>query len=163
MIKKFIKPVLIFIPLALLQLTIVPFISYQNISPDLLIILIVYYTLLNGRLFGTVLGFILGIIFDLVSGGLLGSTAFAYTLSAFITGYFYNEKKIHSNLNSLIFSLLVLLAASIEIFLISVLTLTRTNLSIVYLIFNGGVIPGFYTAFLSLFLLVFKPKKRMAE
>lgn len=163
MIKKFIKPVLIFIPLALLQLTIVPFISYQNISPDLLIILIVYYTLLNGRLFGTVLGFILGIIFDLVSGGLLGSTAFAYALSAFITGYFYNEKKIHSNLNSLIFSLLVLLAASIEIFLISVLTLTRTNLSIVYLIFNGGVIPGFYTAFLSLFLLVFKPKKRMAE
>jgi rod shape-determining protein MreD len=163
MIKKFIIPVILFIPLALLQLTVVPFISYQNISPDLLIILIVYYTLLNGQLFGTILGFLLGILFDLVSGGLLGSSAFAYTLAAFITGYFYNEKKINSNLNTLNFSFIILLSATIEIFIISILTLTRTNLSIVYLVFNGGIIPGFYTAFLSLFLLVFKPKRRIEE
>jgi rod shape-determining protein MreD len=163
MIKKFIIPVILFIPLALLQLTVVPFISYQNISPDLLIILIVYYTLLNGQLFGTILGFLLGILFDLVSGGLLGSSAFAYTLAAFIAGYFYNEKKINSNLNTLNFSFIILLSATIEIFIISILTLTRTNLSIVYLVFNGGIIPGFYTAFLSLFLLVFKPKRRIEE
>ena len=163
MIKNLIIPILFFIPLALLQLTVIPFISYQNISPDLLIILVVYFTLLRGQLFGTILGFIVGILFDLASGGLLGSTAFAYTLSAFITGYFYNEKKITPNLTSLNFSLIVLLAATLAIFLISVLTLTRTNLSIVYLVFNGGVIPGFYTAFLSVFLLVFKPKRRIEE
>ncbi|KAB2837759.1 MAG: rod shape-determining protein MreD, partial [Melioribacteraceae bacterium] len=68
MYLKFLIPILIFIPLAALQLTVVPLISVDFVVPDLIVILIVFFTLRNGQIYGSLLGFILGLLFDLASG-----------------------------------------------------------------------------------------------
>lgn len=55
--------ILLLIPLTILQLTVIPLFSYNQIAPDLVLILLVYYTLKMGQLHGTILGFIFGLFF----------------------------------------------------------------------------------------------------
>ena len=152
-------PVIIFIPLAILQLTIIPLISIDHVGPDLILILLVYFTLLYGQVYGTVLGFSLGLLFDIFSGGLLGSAMFAKTLAGFIAGYFYNENKVEQNLGSLYFLMIIFLCATIDSFAYSVLAYTGTGLNTIYLIFEMSILPGAYTAILSFPFLVLRNKK----
>ena len=49
MAKQFLIPALIFIPVAILQMSVVPLISLDYIAPDLIIILLVFFSINNGR------------------------------------------------------------------------------------------------------------------
>src|SRR5690606_8443252 len=105
---------IIFIPALILQLAIVPLVSFGAFSPDLVILLLVYFTLLKGQLFGTIAGAIFGLIFDLVSGNVLGITMFSKTIAGFVAGYFYNENKIESNTASISFAIIVFISAFVD-------------------------------------------------
>lgn len=159
MLWNFIKPVLIFIPLAAVQLVVIPFITVQNINPNLIIVLIVFYTLLNGQLYGTILGFVLGFLFDLVSGGLLGGFMFAFMLSGFIAGYFYNDNKRDINTSSFALSVIVLLCATISIFVYSTITNSNTDVRVIYQIVEDGILPGIFTAIFSIPIVILNPRK----
>ena len=161
MILYYLIPFLIFIPLAILQLTIVPLISFERVSPDLILILLVYYTLKNGQIYGTLLGFSFGFLFDLISGGLLGSSMFAKTLSGFIAGYFYNENKIEFNTKSSMFVIIVLVCALINSFVSAILASTEVNINVVFLFFEQGLLPGIYTSLFSLPVLMYNPRKEL--
>lgn len=152
-------PLLIFIPVAVIQLTIIPFFSFDFIVPDLVLILVVYFALQNGQIYGTVLGFVLGLLMDLVSGGLIGSWMFSKTLSGFLAGYFYNENKISYNTGSFLFVFIIFICATIDSILHAFFSATETNTSLIFLIFEQGILPGIYTAIISI-LLVFKPSRR---
>lgn len=159
MLINYLKPFLIFIPLAAFQLAVVPLITVMNFSPNLIIVLLVFYALQFGQIYGMILGFILGGIFDLISGGVLGGFMFAFTLSGFISGYFYNENKLDINTASFIFTLIVFLCATISLFLYSVVATVNAEVRIYYLIFEEGIIPGLYTAMFSLPIVILNPKK----
>ena len=111
------KPILYFIPLALIQLTIVPLISINDIAPNIIFVMIAFYTLRFGQIYGTVLGFFLGFVFDLISGGLIGASMFSFTLSAFLVGYFYSENKIEVNTASFFFLVILLVCGSVNAFI----------------------------------------------
>ena len=100
MIIQHVKPILFFVPLAIIQLVIVPLISISNIAPNLVFILITYFTLKHGQVYGTILGFILGFLLDIISGGLIGAFMFSFTVSSFVVGYFYGENKMDINISS---------------------------------------------------------------
>ena len=85
---KYIKPFLFFIPAVILQLVVVPLISIEGVVPDLVIIVLVYSVMNIGQFYGTALGFSFGLLFDLVSGGVLGSAMFSKTLTGFPCGIF---------------------------------------------------------------------------
>lgn len=155
----YIYAILIFIPLTVLQLTIIPLISFNQIAPDLILIVLVYYTLKLGQIHGTILGFIMGLLFDLVSGGVLGSAMFAKTLSGFLTGYFYNENKMEFNLNSFMLLLIIFGVGSIDSVIYTFFSTTETNTSLFMLIFVQGLLPGLYSAVVSLPLIIFYPRK----
>jgi rod shape-determining protein MreD len=57
----YIIAIILFFPLLLLQSTLVPLISIVGVIPDLILILLVYFTLRMGQIHGTVLGFTYGI------------------------------------------------------------------------------------------------------
>ncbi len=78
---EYLIPLLVFFPLLLVQIIIVPLISIEGFVPDLLLILLIFYTLRKGQLYGTVLGFVFGLFIDLITGSLLGSTMFSKTLT----------------------------------------------------------------------------------
>ena len=162
MLKNLLKPILIFVPSAIIQLSLVPMISIGNIAPNLVFVLITYFTLKNGQVFGTLLGFILGFFFDLVSGGLIGAFMFSFTLSAFFTGYFYNENKIELNTGSFFYLIILSITGSINAFVYCVISNSNPDVNLFVLIFEEGLFPGLYTAFFGLPMIIFAPKKRIA-
>ena len=161
MYLRFLIPILIFIPLAVLQLTVVPLISVDFIVPDLIVILIVFYTLRNGQIYGSLLGFILGLLFDLASGGLIGASMFSKTLAGFTAGYFYNEKRIESNLDSTMFITIIFMCSFVDSLFYSLLATTESGITLFNLFFEHGILPAFYTALAALPVIIFKPSSKL--
>lgn len=161
MIWNFLKPVLIFVPLAVIQLVILPLVSIDGISPNVIVILICYFTLKYGQVYGTFLGFILGFLFDLVSGSLIGAFMFSFTITGFLAGYFFNENKVELNIATYAFLIIVALCATVNSFLYTLISSSYDKLNIFSLIFGGGILPGLYTAFFSLPIIMFSPKREL--
>ncbi|RMD50492.1 MAG: hypothetical protein D6830_02570, partial [Ignavibacteria bacterium] len=89
-----------------------------------------------------------GLIFDLISGGLIGSSMFAYTLVGFVSGYFYKEEDI-KHLHSFQFMGIVLITSSLGSFFYSLFSGPELNTSFLFLLIEQGFLPGVYTALLS--------------
>ncbi|MDH3269667.1 MAG: rod shape-determining protein MreD, partial [Ignavibacteria bacterium] len=83
---KYFIPLLIFFPVVLIQLTVIPFISIQGVVPDLLLIAVVYFSISYGQIFGTISGASYGLLYDLISGNLVGSTMLSKTVAGFVAG-----------------------------------------------------------------------------
>ncbi|MEW5842975.1 MAG: rod shape-determining protein MreD [Bacteroidota bacterium] len=159
MLNNYLKPVLYFIPLAVIQLVLVPLISIDNVAPNFILILVVYYTLRNGQIFGMLLGFGLGFIFDLISGGLIGAFMFSFTVSAFVTGFFYNENKFDTNLASYFFLVILFVSSFVCLFIFGSISNSSTNIGFLFLIVEEGILPAIYTTLFGILLVVFSSKK----
>lgn len=159
---KLLIPFIVLIPVLILQLTVIPYFSFDYIVPDLVVIILVYFTLHHGQIYGSLLGFTFGLIIDIVTGGILGSSMFSKTLAGFIAGYFFNENKISYNTGSFLFVFIVFLSATVDSMVHSFFSTTETNLSLFFIIFEQGLLPGMYTAIISL-AVVFKNTGRMLE
>ena len=59
---QFIFPIVLFIPLLIIQTTVIPLFAFYNAVPDLILILLVFYAISYGQIFGTILGFIFGFL-----------------------------------------------------------------------------------------------------
>ncbi len=155
MLLRLLIPILIAIPLVVLQQTLIPMVSVYGIVPDLVLILLVFYSVRNGQIFGTLLGFGLGIIMDLSSGGVLGSAMFAKTLSGFVAGYFYNENNVIENTSSYRFVMILFLCSIIDSFFYSVFGVKELELSFFSLFMEAAILPATYTALIGLPLILF--------
>ena len=163
MARRYLIPAIGFFILAVLQLNIVPYISIGTIKPDLILILLIFLTLKNGQIYGSVLGFLFGFFFDLFSGGMLGATMFSKTTAGFIGGYFYNENKIDYTTSSIAFVFIVLLTASIDSFLNSILPVKGFNITAFDFIFNSGILPGIFTAVVSFPIILIKSGRHLHD
>ena len=143
-------PFLFFIPLLLLQLTLMPIFEIEGIVPDLIIILVVFVALRRGQVQGTIYGFLFGLLLDIFTGGLIGSAMFSKTLAGFTAGYFYSENPEKSADPNFKFVSIVFLCASIDSFFYSILGTTELSSGIQYYIFDYSLFPGLYTAIISL-------------
>lgn len=155
----YILAIVLFFPLLVIQTTIVPLIAINGIVPDLIIILLVFYTLKLGQIHGTIIGCIYGLFFDLITGGLLGSSMLSKTIVGFIAGYFYNENKQELYLKSYIFALIILLCSTIDSFILSFFSTIELNTSIAVLFLEQGILPGVYTAVFSVIVIIFYPRR----
>jgi len=151
MIQQLIKSSIIVVVLIAIQLTLIPLVSIKGIIPDLIVIYVVIFSLRNGQLKGPFFGFLVGLFFDLFSGGLLGSAMFAKTLAGFIAGYFYkedDEEDIFSN--SVLFTSIIFTSALIDSFFYAFLGSAEVELNLLGLIFTNGIFPAIYTAMIGL-------------
>jgi len=164
MINKNIYIYLLFIPVLLLQITIIPYIAFSDISPDFSLILLIYITLTKGQIKGTITGFFLGLSIDLITGGTVGAAAFSKTFAGFVGGYFYNVNKIDINTNSLLFGLIIFLSAFIDSIVFNFLNTTiDTEIPIVTVLLYNGLMPALYTAVISLVIMIFFTKRVFYE
>lgn len=159
MISKYIFPILLFFPLLLLQTTLIPFISIWGVVPDLILILLVFYTLREGQIYGTVLGFVYGFFFDLITGSLLGSTIISKTVSGFIAGYFTNENKLENYFKNYVFVFIVLLCSAVDSLIFSFFSTADLRVNIFMLFIEQGLLPGIYTSVISVLVVFFYPKR----
>lgn len=86
-----------------LQLMISDLLAIDTVRPDFCVILILYWSIMHGRLIGTVTGFIMGLILDMSGTGLFfGLSPLIYSITGYLSG---NLKGIISRINTLYFSL----------------------------------------------------------
>jgi len=100
--------------LVFVQVALVPLIAIGTAIPNLPVILCVMIALREGQMAGLLYGFIAGLLYDFAAFQILGVSALAWMLAAFVAGYFYSESSIDLNLTRLRFLGIVLLAAAIE-------------------------------------------------
>jgi rod shape-determining protein MreD len=157
--SQYILPLLIFFPVIIIQTTIIPLISINGVVPDLILILLVFYAARKGQIYGTILGFIFGFLFDLITGSLLGSAMLSKTLTGFIAGYFYNENEQDIYFKSYAFALIVLLCGIIDSIVYSFFSTIEFSTNILLLFFEQGFMPGLYSSVVSVFIIIFYPKR----
>ena len=85
----------------LIQLTLINSISILGLKPDLIMVVVVVFSLLKGAKEGTVSGFASGLLQDIFSAGLLGINALAKTVIGFTCGIL-KEKIFHEHILFLI-------------------------------------------------------------
>src|ERR1035437_674738 len=152
-------PFLLFAVLLILQTTVVNLISINGVVPDLILILLVFYSVKNNQIYGMILGFVFGFLFDLITGSLLGSSVISKTIAGFTAGYFSNENKREFYLSSYAFPLIVLLCGIIDSFIFSFFSSSDLRSSFVFLMLQQGFYPGIYTAAISVIVVFFMPKR----
>lgn len=162
MIKPaYIISILLFFPVLLIQTTVVPLIAIENVIPDLVIIILVYYSISQNQIYGTVLGFIYGFLFDIITGSLLGSTMISKTIAGFSAGYFSSENKRDQYLISYNFALIVLMASLIDSTINAFFSSVSFNTNIFILFIQYALFPSLYTSTIALMGMIFYPKRRL--
>jgi len=156
---KYFIPLFVFIPVVIIQLTVIPLISIQGVVPNLILIAVVYFSIANGQIFGTVTGASYGLVFDLISGSLVGSNMLSNTVAGFIAGYFSGETKREKYLYTYSFSLVVLISALIDAMIFSFFSVIDFNTNFLQALFNHALLPSIYTSIVSILIVVI-PYKR---
>lgn len=159
--NNYFKPIIYFILLLLIQLIVIPLISIYQIVPQLILVLLVYFTLIGGQIYGMILGFLFGFFFDLFSGGVLGSSMLAMTISAFVIGYFYNENRIDENIGSYLFVAFVFLGSLIYSFIYSEVGNFNPDVKLRVILWEGMFLPAIYTSIFSVIVVVFQSKRKL--
>ena len=86
------KNKLVFITLIVLlfQILFVESLTINTIRPDFLVLLIIYTTIINGRLFGVIMAFIVGLISDFSGvGSYFGLSPLSLSITAYLSGFLY--------------------------------------------------------------------------
>jgi len=156
---KYIIPLFVFIPVVLIQLTVIPFISIQGVVPSLVLIAVVYFSISNGQTFGTVTGASYGLLFDLISGNLIGSNMLSKTVAGFVAGYFSGETRREKYLYTYSFTLVVFLSALVDAMIFSFFSVIDFNTNFLLALFNHALLPSIYTSIVSILVVVI-PYKR---
>ena len=155
MIQKFIIPTILFLILIVIQLVIIPLVSIDTIAPNIVLIYLIIISLKYGQKLGMLFCFFIGLMFDIASGGLIGSGMFSFTLATFIAGYFYKEDFVDIIQNVKNYILIVSLSSIVFFTTYSVLgsldvaVLTKYNF-IVYVALSSA-----YTILISLLIYLF--------
>ena len=86
------KNKLVFITLIVLlfQILFVESLTINTIRPDFLVLLIIYTTIINGRLVGVIMAFIVGLISDFSGvGSYFGLSPLSLSITAYLSGFLY--------------------------------------------------------------------------
>jgi len=70
----------------LLQVMVAPYIAIGGVSPNFLMITVIIMALVEGPNTGTVLGFVAGLLFDLLGAGPVGPMALVLAITGYATG-----------------------------------------------------------------------------
>jgi rod shape-determining protein MreD len=95
--KKFIFYFIIYFAVIFLQFGWVKYFSPYGISPDFILILVIFIGLMLGPMAAQLMGFFWGLGWDVMSTGLFGSHAMAFTIVGFLAGLLskqWNESKV---------------------------------------------------------------------
>ncbi len=154
------KILFVFVIVSALQLTVIPFISVNNIEPNLLVIFTIYYSFSLKKEHALWFGFLTGFVYDLISGGILGVNAFGLTLAAFIA-VMYAPKFNTMEILSYKFLGLVFVIGSVFSFLTNFLNGFSANSFALF--FFYAILSGLYTAVIATPLLFLIPEKKLNE
>ncbi|MGB9664001.1 MAG: rod shape-determining protein MreD [Ignavibacteria bacterium] len=158
---RILKSVFYLFLILLFQLIVVEIISFNYIKPDVLLIGLIYFTLINGQIAGMISGFIFGLLMDILSGGVLGANAISKLIATFFAGFFSREDVNEREVISTGFFIVLLISSLIEKLVYIFVTSSVDFKYIILVYLNYGLVPTFVTMVFSLFLLFFTRKSEV--
>lgn len=161
--SKYIKYFAIIAVLILIQKTFIWLISLSslNITPDLVLIVVVFIAISEGRIFGSITGFIAGITIDLISGSFLGLMALSYSIMGFVAGTFNTESD--KNLSKVNFLVIVFLCSVVSNFIYYVIYFQGLSLNFFEIFSKYVLTTSTYTTIVSIIYIIFPAKKVLKE
>ena len=155
---RYIIIVLVFVAIIIVQMTLVPLLSFGTFKPDLLAVLISIIGIKYGRSFGMINGFVLGLIFDLLSGGIIGLSSFSKTINGFIGGYFYDPDNTQEKMTGYKLLLVMFLCVSIDNFFYNFISGATLSVNLFDLIFEASLLPAFYSIIVVIPVIFFRER-----
>ncbi|MFQ6114308.1 MAG: rod shape-determining protein MreD [bacterium] len=147
--------VFLFFVSLILQITIAPLFSIREITPDLILVMVIIIAIQKGRVWGVVAGCLAGLIFDLFGAGLVGLSSLTKTVAGYTAGFLGSER-IERRL-SVVVGLLFLSILIHDLLYFSILSI-GTAISI-WKTFARYVLPtSFYTLIFALVIHLIWPK-----
>lgn len=147
--------------LSLIQVTFIPIINIEGFTPDLILILVVWISLSEGRFVGTIAGFFAGLVLDASSFELLGVHALSKTIAGFFAGMWFKEDRVYQNTRSLKFLLITAGAAIISNLIYYLLYMDIKTFDWTSYFFQSVPASAAYTAIIaSIPMLLFTRRKR---
>ncbi|MEO8210748.1 MAG: rod shape-determining protein MreD [bacterium] len=156
-ITSYLKYALVFILLIVIQVSFISLIeiSRYNITPDLVIILVIYLGYTRGHIAGMVSGFVSGLILDLLSGSFLGLSALSYSLAGFIAGYFNRQFEGESSKRNSMIGI-IFMCTLVAYTLFFVIYFQGSSISFVEIFLKYVITTTFYTSIFGfIFSLIF--------
>ena len=160
MLNRMVIPLVIAFVVIALQLIIIPLIAIHYVIPNVVLIFVVLYALRFGQISGMIFGFLVGFFFDLATAGFIGSGMFAFTLSAFVAGYFSKDEYLEVLYDLKVFLPLILFVSTLFFLLYSILGYQGIEIKQNYTILLYSLFCGIYTTIFSLVLLLI-PKDKL--
>ncbi|HUI30106.1 MAG TPA: rod shape-determining protein MreD [Candidatus Acidoferrales bacterium] len=126
------------------------FAAIDMVSPQLVILFVVFVALREGQLFGICNGFIAGFFHDLLVTHFLGVTSFIAVIASFVAGFFYKESDVE--LAAKTFNFIWISAISLfvsQFFALPIVSAGELNYFYIFLKFTLGT-----TAYTSVFAMI---------
>jgi rod shape-determining protein MreD len=113
---EYVKYFALLLGLIIIQKTLIWLIAVTNyqITPDIVLIGLVFLGIRSGRIAGTVGGFVCGLIMDLLSFTFLGLMGLSKAAAGFASGFFNNENKIETYTRGYAFVMIVFFCSLIN-------------------------------------------------
>jgi rod shape-determining protein MreD len=129
-----------------------------GITPDVVLIGLVYLSIKEGKIPGTVSGFLAGLIIDILSFSFLGLAALSKSSAGFFAGFFNDEDKLERYYTTYVFVLIVFGASLINNSIYFLLYFQGTNLGIMDIFIRYIITTSLYTSFVSVFVIFLQRK-----
>jgi len=159
MIKGIVLPIILVFILIPIQLVLVPFISIENVTPNIVLLYLLFYSLQHGQISGTIFAFFIGFLYDISSAGIIGSGMFSYTLAAFISGYFYKENFIEIIQNGKIIIISFMLSSFLFFLFYSILGTESITIENQYSFILFSLYSSLYSTLFALSIYLFPRNK----
>ncbi|MDX9790708.1 MAG: rod shape-determining protein MreD [Candidatus Kapaibacterium sp.] len=148
--------------IVIFQITFVSLIEVGGLTPNLMIILVVWITLSEGQFAGLFAGFIAGLIFDVATFDLIGTNALAQTVNGFVSGFFHKPGKEDLTLKRFSFIITVFIGSVFHNSVYFFLYLKLSELDFFSFFFKYGIATSLYTTVFAVLAILFKlPKKEV--
>lgn len=157
--KLILYPIVVFL-LGLFQISIVNFIEIGGISPNLMILLVVWISIKEGQFISLFAAFLIGIFYDFIKMDVIGTNALSLVISAFVSGFFYKEGKSELIIRSFNFLFIVFVGALFHNLIYFFLYLKISEISFWNFFLRYGIASSFYTTVFSFFPILLSFNRR---
>jgi rod shape-determining protein MreD len=159
--NEYLKFSIIILVLIVVQRTLIWLIAVTayEITPDVVLIGIVYFGIKKGKIAGSVSGFLIGLILDFFSFSFLGLMALSKSTAGFIAGYFNNENKIDRYTKSYIFIIIVFVCSLLNNLMYFTIYFQGTSVIFADILLRYIIPTAVYTAIFGIVPITFGRRK----
>lgn len=144
--------------LIILQQTCIQYIEIFHFAPDIVLIGLFVVAVRLGQIPATVIGFAAGLVTDLFVGEMIGISALAKTIAAFIAGYYFDEEKIKITIRTPRFIFITIICTFVHNIIYIFAYLRSVDLDILKLFLTYGIGSTIYTSIISTFTVLIVAK-----